>query len=219
MNPYEYIVCRQGSVEFDKALRVENDEAKKNVIIIFEFIDYSFSLTCAIRVNPWNIDDVCEAMKSTIKMAGAEKQLRHEKNYKYISSPDVAYWAKSFDQVLERACREHYVKKWLDVGLGLNFRMIALDSSFEKLYVDYIVSAYRDTKSRLILLDYDGSMMPQGSLDKTPCLDVISLLNSLCSDPKNVVFIVSGGDRECLSKWCSSCDKLGLSMEHVYFTR
>ncbi|KAL5101453.1 hypothetical protein RYX36_005780 [Vicia faba] len=66
-------------------------------------------------------------------MADAEKQLRHEKNYKYISSPDVAYWAKSFDQDLERPCREHYVKKWLDVGLGLNFRIIASDPSFKKL--------------------------------------------------------------------------------------
>ncbi|XP_058754876.1 probable alpha,alpha-trehalose-phosphate synthase [UDP-forming] 11 [Vicia villosa] len=217
--PYEYTVCRQGSVELDKALGVENDEAKKSVIIVSEFIGCSPSLSCAIRVNPWNIDDVCEAMNSAIRMVDAEKQLRHEKNYKYISSHDVAYWAKSFDQDLERACREHYVKKWLDVGLGLNFRIIALDPSFKKLSVDYIVSAYRDTKSRLILLDYDGTMMPQGSLDKTPSSDVISLLNGLCSDPKNVVFIVSGRDRECLSKWFSPCDKLGLSAEHGYFTR
>ncbi|KAL5101452.1 hypothetical protein RYX36_005779 [Vicia faba] len=53
--PYEYTVCRQGSVELDKALGVENDEAKKSVIIVSEFIGCPPSLSCAIRVNLWNI--------------------------------------------------------------------------------------------------------------------------------------------------------------------
>lgn len=216
--PYEYTVCRQGSVELDKALGVENDEAKNSVIIVSEFIGCSPSLSGAVRVNPWNIDDVSEKMNSAIKMKDSEKQLRHKKNYKYISSHDVAYWAKSFDQDLERACREHYLKIY--VGLGLdNFRIIALDPSFKKLCLDDIAPAYRDTKNRLILLDYDGTMMPQGSINKAPSLDVISLLNSLCSDPKNTVFIVSGRGRVCLSDWFSPCDKLGLSAEHGYFTR
>lgn len=217
--PYEYTVCRQGSVELDKALGLEKDEAKKSVIIVSEFIGCSPSLSGAIRVNPWNIDDVSEAMNLSTRMVDSEKCLRHEKNYKYISSHDVAYWAKSFDQDLERACREHYINKWLVVGLGLNFRIIALDPTFKKLCVDDIVYPYRDTKSRLILLDYDGTMMPQDTLDKAPSSDVISLLNCLCSDHRNIVFIVSGRDRDCLSKWFSPCDKLGLSAEHGYFTR
>lgn len=216
--PYEYTVCRQGSVELDKTLGVGNDEPKNSVIIVSEFIGCSPSLSGAVRVNPWNIDDVSEKMNSAIKMKDSEKQLRHKKNYKYISSHDVAYWAKSFDQDLERACREHYLKIY--VGLGLdNFRIIALDPSFKKLCLDDIAPAYKDTKSRLILLDYDGTMMPQGSINKAPSLDVISLLNSLCSDPKNTVFIVSGRGRVCLSDWFSPCDKLGLSAEHGYFTR
>lgn len=216
--PYEYTVCRQGSVELDKTLGVGNDEPKNSVIIVSEFIGCSPSLSGAVRVNPWNIDDVSEKMNSAIKMKDSEKQLRHKKNYKYISSHDVAYWAKSFDQDLERACREHYLKTY--VGLGLdNFRIIALDPSFKKLCLDDIAPAYKDTKSRLILLDYDGTMMPQGSINKAPSLDVISLLNSLCSDPKNTVFIVSGRGRVCLSDWFSPCDKLGLSAEHGYFTR
>lgn len=220
--PYEYTVCRQGSIALDKALGGVEDEAvkpKQSVIIVSEFIGCSPSLSGAIRVNPWNIDDVSEAMNSAITMPEAEKRLRHEKHYKYISSHDVAYWARSFDQDLERACREHYMKRCWGVGMGLGFRVVALDPTFRKLCVDSIVSAYRDTQSRLILLDYDGTMIPQGSIDKTPNSELISLLNCLCSDPKNVVFIVSGRDKNCLTKWFSSCDKLGLSAEHGYFTR
>jgi trehalose 6-phosphate synthase/phosphatase len=85
--------------------------------------------------------------------------------------------------------------------------------------VDHIGYAYRNTKNRLILLDYDGTMTPQASVDKAPSGEVISVLNCLCSDPKNIVFIVSGRGKDSLSKWFSQCDKLGLSAEHGYFTR
>lgn len=73
--------------------------------------------------------------------------------------------------------------------------------------------------SRLILLDYDGTMMPQGSVDKSPSEEVIKVLNGLCNDPQNVVFIVSGRGKDSLSKWFSPCEKLGLSAEHGFFTR
>ncbi|XP_028775429.1 probable alpha,alpha-trehalose-phosphate synthase [UDP-forming] 11 [Neltuma alba] len=220
--PYMYTVCRQGSPVLDRALDEDDNDSetpKQSVIVVSEFIGCSPSLSGAIRVNPWNIDEVSEAMNLAITMPEAEKHLRHEKHYKYISSHDVTYWARSFDQDLERACRQHYLKRYWGVGLGLGFRIVALDPTFRKLSVDNIASAYRNTHNRLILLDYDGTMLPQPSIDKTPTNEVISILNCLCSDPKNMVFIVSGRDKKCLSKWFSPCEKLGLSAEHGYFTR
>jgi len=202
--PYEYTVCRQGSVESDKALELAKDEIKKSVIVS-ECIGCSSTLSGAIRVNPWNIDDVSVKMNSAIKMGDSDKQLRHKKNYKYILYHDIVNWAESFDKDLERACRDNYPR---------------LPPSFKKLCLDDIVPAYREAKSRLILLDYDGMMMPQRERDKAPSMNVLKLLNSLCSDPKNSVFIVSGRDKDCLSNWFSTCHKkLGLSAEHGYFTR
>ncbi|KAJ9548536.1 hypothetical protein OSB04_021079 [Centaurea solstitialis] len=128
------------------------------------------------------------AMSLAITMPDNEKKLRHEKHYKYVSSHDVAYWARSFDQDLERA-------------------------------FEHIVSAYKKTNSRLILLDYDGTVMPQASVDKTPSKEVLSILNVLSNDPKNVVFIVSGRGTDSLSKWFDSCKNLGLSAEHGWLTR
>ncbi|KAG9133034.1 hypothetical protein Leryth_015392 [Lithospermum erythrorhizon] len=78
---------------------------------------------------------------------------------------------------------------------------------------------YNHSNSRLILLDYDGTMMPQDMVDKSPNSEVISLLNGLCSDPNNVVFIVSGRGKDSLSKWFDPCERLGLSAEHGFFTR
>lgn len=220
--PYKYTVCRQGSPVLDKALGVGGDDSaapKQSVIIVSEFIGCSPSLSGAIRVNPWNIEEVSDAMSSAISLPEAEKRLRHEKHYKYISSHDVAYWARSFDQDLERACREHYTKRFWGMGFGLGFRVMALGPNFRKLYFEHVASAYRNTNSRLILLDYDGTIMPKMSDDKAPSKEIISVLNCLCSDPKNNVFIVSGRGKDSLSEWFSPCENLGLSSEHGYFIR
>ncbi|KAJ0984956.1 hypothetical protein J5N97_003312 [Dioscorea zingiberensis] len=210
--PYKYTACRQWSPALE-------GKPKKSVIVVSEFIGCSPSLSGAIRVNPWNVDDVAEAMNLAITMPEAEKQLRHEKHYKYVSSHDVAYWARSFDQDLQRACKDHYLKRCWGIGFGLSFRVVALGPNFRRLSVEHIASAYRRTSSRLILLDYDGTMMPQPSISNTPSDEVISVLNGLSADPKNVVFVVSGRGKDSLSKWFASCEKLGISAEHGYFTR
>ncbi|KAH7688210.1 trehalose 6-phosphate synthase/phosphatase protein [Dioscorea alata] len=210
--PYKYTACRQWSPALES-------KPKKSVIVVSEFIGCSPSLSGAIRVNPWNVDDVAEALNLAITMPESEKQLRHDKHYKYVSSHDIAYWARSFDQDLQRACKDHYLKRCWGIGFGLSFKVVALGPNFRKLSVEHISSAYRRTSSRLILLDYDGTMMPQTSISKTPSDEVISVLNSLCADPKNVVFVVSGRGKDSLSKWFASCDKLGISAEHGYFTR
>jgi len=43
-----------------------------------------------------------------------------------------------------------------------------------------------------IFLDYDDTLVPQSSINKAPNAEVISILNTLCNDPKNNVFRVSG---------------------------
>ncbi|XP_052211432.1 alpha,alpha-trehalose-phosphate synthase [UDP-forming] 5 isoform X2 [Diospyros lotus] len=217
--PYEYIICRQGNEKLDNALGLKPSAPKKSMLVVSEFIGCSPSLSGAIRVNPWNIEAVSEAMDSALIVSEEEKQLRHEKHYKYVSTHDVAYWAHSFLQDLERACRDHVRRRCWGIGFGLGFRVIALDPNFRKLSVDHIVSAYKRTKNRAILLDFDGTMMLQSSISTTPSTEAVAILKSLCSDPKNVVFIVSGKGKNTLSEWFSSCEKLGIAAEHGYFLR
>ncbi|GAB4826009.1 Probable alpha,alpha-trehalose-phosphate synthase [UDP-forming] 7 [Ancistrocladus abbreviatus] len=94
-----------------------------------------------------------------------------------------------------------------------------IDPNFRKLSIDIIVSTYQRSKSRAIFLDYDGTLMPQNSISKSPSQEVISILNTLCANPKNTVFIVSGRGKDSLSDWFSPCRKLGIAAEHGYFLR
>lgn len=217
--PYEYIICRQGNEKLDETLGLNPSTPKKSMLVVSEFIGCSPSLSGAIRVNPWNIDAVAEAMESALIVPEPEKQMRHEKHYRYVSTHDVAYWAHSFLQDLERACRDHVRRRCWGIGFGLGFRVIALDPNFRKLSVEHIVSAYKRTKNRAILLDCDGTMMLQSSISTIPNTEAIGILNNLCGDPKNVVFVVSGKDKKTLTEGFSSCEKLGIAAEHGYFLR
>ncbi|KAG0450332.1 hypothetical protein HPP92_026768 [Vanilla planifolia] len=217
--PYEYIVSRQGNERLDKALGLSHSMPKKSTLVVSEFIGCSPSLSGAIRVNPWNIDAVVDAMDSALEMPEPEKQLRHEKHYRYVSTHDVGYWANSFLQDLERTCRDHSRRRCWGIGFGLGFRVVALDPNFRKLSLEHIVSAYRRTQMRAILLDYDGTLMPQASIDKSPSQQSVEILNSLCGDKRNVVFLVSSRSRRKLGEWFSPCENLGMAAEHGYFIR
>ncbi|GAB4839826.1 Probable alpha,alpha-trehalose-phosphate synthase [UDP-forming] 9 [Ancistrocladus abbreviatus] len=217
--PYKYIVCRQGTHLLDEAMGIKEDTLHTSTLVVSEFIGCSPSLSGAIRVNPWDIDAVAEALNSALTMSHHEKELRHEKHYRYVSSHDVAYWARSFVQDLERACKSHYNNRCWGFGLGLGFRVVSLSPSFRKLGVDHIASAYKRTSRRVIFLDYDGTVVPQASINKSPNAEVISVLNALCIDPKNTVFIVSGRGKSSLGEWLAPCEMLGIAAEHGYFIR
>ncbi|XP_076958935.1 alpha,alpha-trehalose-phosphate synthase [UDP-forming] 5-like [Bidens hawaiensis] len=217
--PYEYVICRQGNAKLDETLGVIPSFPKKSMLVVSEFIGCSPSLSGAIRVNPWNIEAVAEAMDSALVFSETEKQMRHEKHYRYVSTHDVGYWARSFWQDLERSCRDHVRKRCWGVGFGLGFRVVALDPNFQKLSIERIVSAYKRTKKRAVLVDYDGTLTLNTSNSTGPSSEVIKVVNSLCRDPDNVVFVVSGKDRATLTKWFSLCKDLGVAAEHGYFLR
>ncbi|KAK8615934.1 hypothetical protein V6N13_017504 [Hibiscus sabdariffa] len=217
--PYKYIVCRQGTPIMDEALGVKPESPRTSMLVVSEFIGCSPSLSGAIRVNPWDIDAVAEALNTAITMPESEKQLRHEKHYRYVSTHDVAYWARSFAMDLDRACQDHFSKRCWGIGFGLSFRVVSLSPSFRRLSTDHIVSAYKRTNRRAIFLDYDGTLVPEASIIKSPSPEVISVIKTLCDDPKNTVFIVSGRGRTSLSEWLAPCEKLGIAAEHGYFIR
>ncbi|XP_004228746.1 alpha,alpha-trehalose-phosphate synthase [UDP-forming] 6 [Solanum lycopersicum] len=217
--PYEYIISRQGNESLDKVLKLDSSTPKKSMLVVSEFIGCSPSLSGAIRVNPWNIDVVADAMDSALVMPEPEKQLRHEKHYRYVSTHDVGYWARSFLQDLERTCKDHVRRRCWGIGFGLSFRVVALDPNFRKLSMEHIVSAYKRTTTRAILLDYDGTLMPQNAIDKKPSAKTIEIIKSLCRDKNNMVFIVSARSRKTLADWFPTCEKLGIAAEHGYFLR
>ncbi|CAL9109269.1 unnamed protein product [Musa acuminata var. zebrina] len=217
--PYEYVVCRQGTEEMDKSRGFHVGSTHTSTLIVSEFVGCSPSLSGAFRVNPWSIEDVSDALYRSINSGETERQMRHEKHYRYVSTHDVAHWARSFSQDLKRACKDHYSWRCWALGFGLNFRVLYLSPNFRKLMLNHLFSSYKNTHRRAIFLDYDGTIMPEASVTKTPRQETLSILDSLSTDPNNTVFIVSGRGRASLGEWFTSCESLGIAAEHGYFIR
>ncbi|KAG0501963.1 hypothetical protein HPP92_002035 [Vanilla planifolia] len=217
--PYEYIVARQGNENLDRLLGIESGSPRKSMLVLSEFIGCSPSLTGAIRVNPWDIEAVADSMNCALDTSDAEKQLRHEKHYRYVATHDVGYWARSFLHDLERSCKDHSTLKCWGIGFGLGFRVVALDKSFRKLSMEYILSSFRRSRIRAILLDYEGTLMPQGTIDKRPSSKTVEILNILCGNEKNVIFLVSARSRDTLGEWFGGCDNLAMAAEHGCFMK
>ncbi|GKB54437.1 probable alpha,alpha-trehalose-phosphate synthase [UDP-forming] 10 [Tanacetum coccineum] len=82
-----------------------------------------------------------------------------------------------------------------------------------------VFSAYKRSNRRAIFLDYDGILIPHSSIMKSPSPELITILNTLCDDPKNTMFIVIGRGKSTLSEWLSPCERLGLAAEHGCYVR
>eukprot|EP00887_Chlorella_sp_A99_P001749 scaffold19.g1749.t1 len=214
--PYEYVVCRQGPPQ-----PADGDGAaapkQRSMLVVSEFVGCSPSLRRgagegarplgggAIRVNPWSIEAVRDAIYAAIRLPQAEQHIRHEKHWKYVSNHTVQFWAKSYVADLQRFTREHSKLQCFDLGLGLdNFRMVALTKDFRKLDKEQVVKAYRKTRRRVFLLDHDGTIVPQTAITSKPGEQVLAVLKALADDPANTVYVVSGRSRDQLSEWFAS---------------
>lgn len=88
------------------------------------------------------------------------------------------------------------------------------------LDVKKLQDAYKKAKTRFFFLDYDGTLVSICSKpeDATPTRDLIKLLTTLSSDPRNKIYIVSGRDRKFLDEGVGNLS-LGLSAEHGAFIK
>uniref|UniRef100_A0A175YEV9 Trehalose-6-phosphate synthase n=1 Tax=Daucus carota subsp. sativus TaxID=79200 RepID=A0A175YEV9_DAUCS len=212
-------LLRQGSSTVDEDRGIMSYFPRTSVLIIYEYVGCSPSLSGAIRINSWDISSIAEAMRSAVSMDDSLRQLRHEQNYSDVQSHDVTYWARSFLHSMERACLDHYNYQCWVLGFSFTFKVDALSLGFQKLFSKSIVPAYNRTDRWAIFLDFDGTLVPHSSTKKNLSSEVVTALNTLCDDPKNTVFIVSGRGRNSLTEWMAPCEGLGLAAEHGYFIR
>jgi trehalose 6-phosphate synthase/phosphatase len=217
--PYEYITCRQGPKDEGAGTDEGYPLPRCSSLIMSEFVGCSSSLSGAFRVNPWNVDDVADAMYRAATLSGVEAEARHEKHWRYISEHTVGYWAASNIAELQRATEKTGNARCYGLGFGLNFRVVALDPNFRKLETAQLAAEYASTTRRVLLLDYDGTLVPQASYDQPPSKELLSTLRRLTEDPNNAaVCIVSGRQRATLDDWFGDAvPAAGFLAEHGYW--
>jgi len=177
----------------------------RGVLILSEMAGASKAMCEAAIINPSNVKEIADALEEALEMPDEEQIRRNEILRARTKSYDVVRWAEDFiDATLD-------VKKEQE-----RLSTMALDpSACEDLMEDY-----RRAKKRLLLLDYDGTLVPFSNDPKSasPGKELLDTLEALTMDPRNEVVLISGRDKAMLQKWFG---KLNLSQiaEHGAWIR
>lgn len=117
-----------------------------------------------------------------------------------IRSYDVVAWAGDFFEQLTKvkATQLQYEIKFVDSTTKVE-----------------LLTEYAAATKRLLLLDYDGSLVPfaKSPMDAVPPPGLLQTLSDLTAQPQNDVYIVSGRDSHTLETWLGHLP-LGLVAEH-----
>ena len=83
-----------------------------------------------------------------------------------------------------------------------------------------ILPQYNAAAKRLLVLDWDGSVVPLIVNQEAVLPDnVADILDRLTQDPRNEVYVMTGRQRSCMQRLFGDRDNLGLICEHGAFVR
>lgn len=177
---------------------------KTGVLILSEMAGAARELGEAIIVNPNDYKEIANALKEALEMREEDQKKRM--------------------QAMQTRLRRYDVIKWGNEFLRELFSLKEEQKRFEtRLLGQHKVNLQQDYKKalhRLLLLDYDGTLVPFSTDPRTasPSEEVMEILRLLSADPKNEVVIISGRDRKTLINWFSSLD-ISLVAEHGVWMR
>ena len=116
----------------------------------------------------------------------------------------------------------------------MGFRVMGVKAGFRTLDAAAVNKSYRAAAHRLILLDWGGTLVAESdAADKLhafalatgiasragPTESLKQTLETLCADPKNVVFVVSGKETHAVDAFFGDVKGLGLGAEHGFYYR
>ncbi len=186
----EYLACQ------------ENDPG---VLILSEMAGAAAELSEAILINPTDKEEVAAAIAQALAMSEHERKAVLGRMQSRLRTYDVFSWARDFFDVMGRTKEEQRARK---------VRLLSPAA------MDLIVGQYRAASRRIIMLDYDGTLVPFSRYPEgaVPGEDVVAMLKQLALDARNTLVIISGRERDFLDKWFGDL-RIVLVAEHGAFIR
>ncbi len=160
---------------------------KGGALILSETAGAAEELQDALLVNPRRPDELVDALGRALRMRKRELKRRLKSMQNYLAGNTVQDWAVEFVEALQTPVP------------GTPVRTRALRDRLQA----GLVEDYRTSGKRLLLLDYDGSLVPftENYREATPPKSLVNLLEKLSANPRNEVVLVSGRSANDLETW------------------
>lgn len=179
---------------------------KKGVLILSEFTGAAKELSESIIINPQSTDAIADAILEALNMPEEEQVKRNEIMQTRLKRYNVVHWA------------DEYVKTLYDIW------KLSTESFSKKRYTEQIATQlleeYHQAKNRIIILNYDGTIVPYSQEPQAPKPDkgLVQLLRDVNKKQKTDIVILSGRSKEELDE-CLGKLNINLIAEHGSWIR
>lgn len=171
----------------------------RGVVILSDTAGAAEELRDAILVSHRRPETLVAALDQALTMRPHEMRRRLKRMQAQLADNTIHTWAGNFVKTLQKPIP------------GTPALTYTLDGRRQR----DLVAAYRAARRRLILLDYDGSLVPMAEdyHRAAPPKPVLKLLAKLSADEANTVVLISGRSQLDLDKWFGDL-RLNLVAEH-----
>jgi trehalose 6-phosphate synthase/phosphatase len=182
----EYVACK-----------AEGD----GVLVLSEFAGAAAEMGEALLINPYDEERTTATIKRALALDEQERRLRMTALHNRVVRNDVFHWGRRFLGSLQEAVSE---------------RGRYIDTQPQRLRPAEFRDAYLKAKRRLLIIDYDGTLVPfaRRPQQAVPPSSVLDLLSALASDLSNRVALISGRSAQNLERWFGTVPKLCLIAEY-----
>ncbi|MDP2310867.1 MAG: bifunctional alpha,alpha-trehalose-phosphate synthase (UDP-forming)/trehalose-phosphatase [Pseudomonadota bacterium] len=173
------------------------------VLLLSELAGAADELDAALLVNPYDINGVASAMARALTMPVGERRARMSSLRARVEAADVHAWAQRFLRHLDEAPAR-----------------VGPSAATPARRLDDVLAALRSAPRRLLLLDYDGTLVPFAARPElaAPDAPLLTLIRRVAETPGTALHLVSGRRRADLERWFGQLP-IGLHAEHGLWTR
>ena len=178
---------------------------KNGVLILSEFAGAAQELPNALIVNPYNVNEVAQAIDQALQLSEEQKQKMVAPMKERVVKYDARYWADAFFQDLAaQADRE---------------QLPSLLSDTKDLSIEAI-GPLLQAESAAFFLDYDGTIseLKRKPEDAVPNDEINELFIRLENQKNLDVYLICGRKKEDMDQWFSRY-RFNLIAEHGYYYR
>lgn len=160
----------------------------RGVLILSETAGAVAELGEAITINVNSKEEIAQALNHALHMSEKEQESRLKAMEKRLWDYDVYKWTQSFIERIKEVKKIQYQREHRKLNERLKKKL---------------VSDYKKSKKRLLLLDYDGTLISFSSRpeEAKPDLELLRILLALAKNPKNTLVLISGRDRLTMERW------------------
>jgi len=179
---------------------------QKGVLILSEFTGAAKELSEALIINPNSYNEIADSIAEALKVSDKEQIRGNKIMQKRLKRYTVTKWANDFVNILlDSSQRSQYSarKKLMNESL-----------------LDKMLQSYNQAKNRIIIVNYDGTLVPFSKYPTTvePPEALLGLLQNLDAQSMTDVVIISGRGKDELDTWLSDLP-VNLTAEHGSWIR